>query len=343
MYCDQRVAGVEKWYAFTPPDAGMRVPNEIRDCTCFLCVKLPDGTYKANGTAFFLSFPSREEPSISWRYLVTAKHCVYPPGGGLRKLYARINTRDGDAKYVDLPNTADDWRCPSDLGSDVTILEFTPTEQFQFGTIDFQSSTTSQNLKDHNIGIGNETLTIGLFTMREGTKRNIPILRSGMISAIPDEPIHDSKTGRIYSAYLIEMLSIGGLSGSPVFAHVPSAQLNTKDQRERFPGGYLFLLGVISSHFEEEPDIDFIEKSKRDRINAGIATVTPISEVIDTVTNDDKLYQRRRAKIKQHREENSTTFDSASESDEPNENFTQADFEAALKKVARKIEPEKST
>jgi hypothetical protein len=53
----------------------------------------------------------------------------------------------------------------------------------------------------------------------------------------------------------------------------------------------------------------------------------------------------REAERQREREENGPTLDAAIDSDEQVPErlpFTKADFEAALKKVARKIEPEKS-
>lgn len=72
------------------------------------------------------------------------------------------------------------------------------------------------DIEAHAIGIGDEVLMVGLFTKRYGYRKNIPIVRGGIISAMPEEPIEDQETGNLYDAYLIEIRSIGGLSGSPV-------------------------------------------------------------------------------------------------------------------------------
>jgi hypothetical protein len=66
------------------------------------------------------------------------------------------------------------------------------------------------------------TLRIGLFTRRIGSQRNIPIVRIGNVAALPEELIR-TRSG-LMKAYLVEMRSIAGLSGSPVFVDLPSAQ-----------------------------------------------------------------------------------------------------------------------
>ncbi len=126
-----------------------------------------------------------------------------------------------------------------------------------------------------------------------------------------DDVIKDAK-GREktykFNAYLVEMRSIGGLSGSPVFlvieplrvpiAHIP----NLKELEWKF-----YLLGLVRGRWdlkkqeEEQNPADY--KSKRreprteeegemERLNTGIAQVTPISEAMALI-NGDKLMKRR--------------------------------------------------
>ena len=78
-------------------------------------------------------------------------------------------------------------------------------------------------IRSLNVGIGDELITVGLFTQRHGAQKKIPIVRSGIIAAMPDEPFEDQNTGKPYHAYLVEARSIGGLSGSPVFVSLDTA------------------------------------------------------------------------------------------------------------------------
>ena len=66
------------------------------------------------------------------------------------------------------------------------------------------------------IRVGSPVGLTGLFVHHHGSSRNIPIVRSGNIAAMTDEPV--STRRGLMTAFLVEVRSIGGLSGSPVFA-----------------------------------------------------------------------------------------------------------------------------
>ena len=48
---------------------------------------------------------------------------------------------------------------------------------------------TYQDIYDHNIGVGDEIAIIGAFFPRIGETKNIPIVRIGTISAMPEVPV----------------------------------------------------------------------------------------------------------------------------------------------------------
>lgn len=68
----------------------------------------------------------------------------------------------------------------------------------------------------------------GLYRNHYGAQRNIPVVRSEIIAARREEPI-ETALGPM-DAYLVEVRSIGGLSGSPAYAvsglHRLSAETN---------------------------------------------------------------------------------------------------------------------
>jgi hypothetical protein len=343
MYCDRRLGGVERWSAFVPSDAQMRIPDEMRDCTCFLCVKDRAGNIIPIGTAFSLSYPysSMAMP----QYLVTAKHCVTKALDRYGALYARVNTLEGSTELIELGR---DWTYSPDEGVEIAVMPWElDRKKYIQGTIDARSSAEGANQDANEIGIGNELIVIGLFSFRHGAKRNIPIVRQGIISSMPGEPLVDKNTGLSYHASLAELQSIGGLSGSPVFVHVPVLQfltnLKNSSQRERMrkqhPAGFLYLFGVVRGHFDEEQDWAKDDEAREPlSVNTGIATITPINEVLAIVSNDKKLDKLRRERVR--RVQSAETLDSAfPTSDRP---FSQIDFENALKKVSRRLPPSQS-
>ena len=67
-----------------------------------------------------------------------------------------------------------------------------------------------------NIGIGDEAIAIGRFINHDGNQRNQPSVRFGAIAQMPKDKIR-TDTGE-QDAFLVEIKSISGYSGSPVFA-----------------------------------------------------------------------------------------------------------------------------
>jgi hypothetical protein len=62
-----------------------------------------------------------------------------------------------------------------------------------------------------------------------------------------DEPIQDEASGLYYKAYLAELRSVGGLSGSPVFAMLGSGRLSEEELDGKLYKG--FLIGLIRGHY----------------------------------------------------------------------------------------------
>jgi hypothetical protein len=139
---------------------------------------------------------------------------------------------------------------------------------------------------------------------------------------MPDEPfVEDS--GETYNAYLTELRSIGGLSGSPVFVFklVPASENEIRERQARglrlppLPKQTMYLLGLVRSHWDLErqnaaEDIGVIdEDSEIDYLNTGIAQVTPIQEVL-TLLNGEKLTKLREEAERKERRKHAPTLDS---------------------------------
>jgi hypothetical protein len=256
----------------------------------FVCVDY-GGQYRMAGTALFLGL----RPGHT--YLVTARHCVEKAKayGGL---HVRMNTRDGglpEQLRLDGP-----WYYPDSEADDVAVTPF----PFLFaGSVDHPFdvwpveipvwAATEEVIKGEGIGIGDEILAIGLFTRRDGKHRNRPIVRSGIISAMPGEPLEDLGSGLEYDAYLVEIRSIGGLSGSPVYVVFPVGRYHHGTfEKTR---GSVYLIGLVRGHWPKKSEefADFGE-SEVDQLNTGIAIVTPIQKAVDVIMNTEELVQERK-------------------------------------------------
>ena len=295
-FADTRIGGVTKYYAYRPKDWNMRIPEDILSCVCFLGIRLtagPDaGKFYTLGTGFFIEVA---ESDISFSYLVTARHVLDEARrAGYTNLIVRLNTKNGGAQYVDAPEHAR-WLTLDNEAIDVAVLPFGPDQKvFSFKTLPIEMLVDDQRIHDLGIGIGDELFTVGLFVRRAGKQRNIPIVRTGVIAAMPSEPF--TRKGKQYHAYLAEMRSIGGLSGSPVFVYIDKARL----VKAKFPEGpdvVILCLGLIRGHWDLERDLSSdismptddvqLGLSKGEKLNTGIAVVTPSHYILAILNNDE--------------------------------------------------------
>jgi len=292
LHCDTRLGGVERWSIGLAEDAKMRIPDEILQSVCFLCVedkRQGQSILRYGGTGFFVSIPSETNPNIGHIYLITARHCVEraKPFGSL---YLRVNTIDGGTKFAKVQK---DWSYPEDPAADVVVLPWAPNSTvFEYKHIPLSMFATDERVDEHGIGVGDDLTVTGLFTQHFGKQRNQPIVRTGIIAAMPNEPFEDRDTGLPYSAYLAEVRSIGGLSGSPVFVVLGPGRTHKGkiDMSFRF-----LLLGLIRGHWDYKQDktsIDF-SKDELEQVNMGIGLVTPIHEALKIINRGDLLKMRQ--------------------------------------------------
>jgi hypothetical protein len=290
LYCDLRLGDLQKYSAGLPDDLRMDVPHNLSECVCFLCTS-QEGKYTPRATAFFVSVPANiGNVEGGYVYLVTAKHCV-ESAQQVGSLFARINSKTGSIFYHEIK---DEWLFNEDHRSDVAVLPFDIPDQAQFAAIPIGMFATGEVVREKRIGAGDNVVVTGLFTKRSGRTRNIPVLRAGIISAMPVEPERDEE---YREAYLIEMRSTGGLSGSPVFVvkewFVDPDNKTPNLGLQRF--SYVFLLiGLVRGHWDgSRADIADDGQRGAEAFNLGIAITSPIQECFQ-ILNGEKLTKERK-------------------------------------------------
>jgi len=336
-YCDRRLYGVERWSMEPPEGANLWIPPDMAKAVCFLCVQRK-GEWRYVGTAFFVSHQEKGFPDLRWDYLVTAKHCVTKAFSEFGNLSCRLNVIGGGVKFVSLPDlNSPNWQVASE--DDVAV--FAPPEDDLIADVlalPSETFVTDELIKAKGIGLGDEIFMLGLFHLARGRDKNFPIMRSGMIASMPDEPFYDKDTGASYRAFLIEARSIGGLSGSPVLM-----ALRDRGVMHPPPRGYnpwihsLLLFGLIRGHWDmdDKDTLPDFGAGTMEKLNTGIAIVTPIQEVTKILMNDE-LVTMRKADIRKREAEQAPTLDSGIEAEEP---FTAEQFEADLRRVTRRVGP----
>jgi len=162
----------------------------------------------------------------------------------------------------------------------------------------------------------------------------VPIVRTGNIAAMVDEPVKTGYTAQPIDAYLIEARSIGGLSGSPVFVRRPAAEWQVTGDRnennipiakaELNKSGYIFyLLGIVHGHFPaKSAEVDMVEEDSQfnDKFNTGIGVVVPVNKVYDTLFQPE-LIDSRKAVIDDKNKANPGAIEDIADGENENEGF----------------------
>lgn len=323
----------------------MRVPEVVLNCVGYVGEVaqvnngVPSGDLYATG--FFVSVPVEAEELSGHRfiYFVTAKHVATDLRD--REIFFLVNRKGGGITYI--REVAEPIWCghPDDKTADVALIQVMPQGDADIQTIGIEQFGTPEKLKALAIGIGDEVYATGLFTPVPGTTKNMPIVRHGNIAMMPEEQI---QTELGYAdVYLVEARSIGGLSGSPVFVrptlNIPIPPFGTEKITNMYALGHgATLLGLMHGHWDiKESDLNKadIVQNRKHGVNLGIGIVVPAIKILEAI-NSDYLVERRMKTERTLLKKVVPGMDSAKRKEEPQ--FTQADFQDALKKASRKVE-----
>lgn len=331
---DVRLAGQVRRYGTPPRDFNMRMPDQVIRCVGFISHDRPVPDYI--GTVFVVGVKAESGGGI-YLHLVTAKHVsdMIDPGPFL----IGLNGKNGRPILLKSSDEWTWWHHPKTPDSvDVAVMPFA-TAKIQDFNVEWIPEeglfVTPERMRKFGIGIGDETACIGLFTPFSGSTELIPVVRSGIIAMLPRDPVPTKDCGPM-QAVLIESRSIGGLSGSPVFVKntvsLPPVTDEDGDISSLSGLGSLHFLGLMHGHW------DVKEKTDDERsavLHSGVSIVVP-AQKISEVLHHPELVQMRREFDERAKSANYPVADSAA-TKKP-DSFTYGDFEAALKKVSRKVE-----
>jgi hypothetical protein len=244
-----------------------------------------------DGTTFFVRLHS-DDPGhrgpISAIYAVTAKHLLdrYRQDGS-DQAWLRLNKRSGGVGRI--PTKISDWR--QHTNADVAIHSWPIDHDFDITPFPIRQHLIDDIVTQWAVGPGDEVFLSGLFWQHAGQTKNAPIVRIGNIAAMRGEKIDTTNYGPM-DAYLVEVRSVGGLSGSPVFFN-GEGQRKVKRQAVGIGGRPLsgrtevrammtgfFLLGLVHGHYNVNAQrIDGVD----DVINSGVAIVIPADKVLELI------------------------------------------------------------
>jgi hypothetical protein len=265
----------------------LTMPDEAMECVAFLATE-DDGRLKYGGTAFVVSLPAEGERYFP--YLVTAKHNVELAKRQQGRLVARFNTAEGSS-IVDLSHS--EVVFPEDPGVDLAVIaDLDWAELIRGGRMRHLSlgamAASDAFLRDNAIGVGSTVYVTGLFALRHGNAQNLPVGRTGTIAAMPFQFDEDEWTGAPYRAYIVEVWSMAGLSGSPVFVLTPPKFVKP-DEGDAYLDQNLRLLGLMRGHWTYRPEAAVLDIEERlgEMAHSGLGIVTPVDQLIALLDRED--------------------------------------------------------
>lgn len=272
----------------------MQIPPELKNNVVFLGVMDGD-TYLPKATGFIVGTHMKYGTVLQ---LVTAEHVVVGlRNKGHEQVYLRTHLPNLDPQPISL---LDNWYFHPDAERNPADVAVCPISFRGFGddevvVLDPEAFVTPKNIESREWGVGDEIVVVGLFRNHYGRRKNIPLVRIGSLAALPDEPVK-TRWGFI-EAYLVELHSIGGLSGSPVYIHHPPFRIDKDGKPQVITGARLNLLGLMQGHFDiptlnEDSVVE--DDNEGGSINTGVGVVVPAHKILETINHPD-LYARREA------------------------------------------------
>jgi len=186
-------------------------------------------------------------------------------------------------------------------GDDLAICPIMLFPDHDFNFVRDTGCVDEDKLRQFNIGVGDEVFMVGRFIYHSGERRNIPIARFGNIAMMPLEEIENG-IGKKRKHFLVEVRSVSGFSGSPVFVYdVPTSPSLDNVRPERFTS---LLLGIDCGH----------SPKREKQLSAGIAAVVPAWRLVELLEHPKmkRMREEKEIEVKKEMEESRRIIPDAS-------------------------------
>jgi hypothetical protein len=326
------------------------IQADYLECVVYLytSVEAAEVSGAGGGTGFIVAVKSGMDDH-HYCYIVTNSHVIKE---GMSPV-VRLTTRKGGNEILDL--LPSDWTHHPD-GDDLAAcpIDITLGTHKFAGIMIHNNAVTKEKLDGVNewITVGNDVFMCGRFKNHEGKYTNTPSARFGNIAMLPQEPIRHER-GHDQESYLVEMRSLSGFSGSPVFVYTSKPHLYRDPDTEKVNtvwqhNAFVHFLGVDWCHIHDYERVRDADGSKipegwKVKNNSGMAGVIPAWKVIELIDSPKFLMQRKtedeKRRVKAGRVKNQSPATLDYDSDE-SVNFTKNEFVLSLQKASQKT-PEK--
>ena len=285
-----------------------RIENEYLDSIFYIYPNAHSAEVgeRVGGCGFIATVRSKTFDKWLYMYAVTNRHVITETNTPT----IRINTTQDNFDII--ITDRNDWElhpCGDDVAIHSIELDIDKHKTFGFG---YGIFTTPEIIEKHQLGPGDETFMIGRFINHEGIQRNTPTVRFGNISMMPYEPVA-MPDGMKQEAFLVEVNSLPGYSGSPVLWEIPDFSRrphSNKLSALRYRG----LLGIDAGHLSYKGKVlDNLGNCHPDKLkvelNSGMAVIVPAWKIRELIDLDKFKRQRQTTDdlIRQIREKQSNS------------------------------------
>lgn len=305
-------------YCLGPPQVAVlggvtvRINSDARRCVVFFGKSSPpSGEIAYGGTGFLLC---ERGPNIP--YLITARHVAKQLE---EDFVIRVNKLGGGSATLDVPKV--DWRYHSDPTVDLAATIFSLDANVY--DVNYFNVKLVQPAFHGEVMCGDPVSLVGLFRLHYGSKRNVHIVHSGTIAALPDiqekVPVRDGATGKIIETvtYLVEAQTLSGLSGSPVFIQkfqqIPG--LKTAGGGGALAYGDWRILGIYQGAWDGEPgEILAADRNLSGttlRVPVGMGIVVPGERIFELINDDPEFRATREDVTNEQLKKRAASTDSA--------------------------------
>ncbi|HUO06488.1 MAG TPA: hypothetical protein VMU16_14915 [Candidatus Binataceae bacterium] len=269
-----------------------RISDLIQDTIVYLYPSEKDAKDSASvgATGFLVHVYSKHYPRNPRRgfdYVVTNKHVAE------KARFVRINTTGGQFDILEA-----DWKFHEN-GDDVAVSPIQLSRMtHKIQTLGEKFILDQKTCSELYIGLGDDVFMMGRFIHFEGTERNIPTSRFGNIAMMNVEPLIDGD-GFPQESFLVEMRTIPGYSGSPVFVTLPKVRWEDHPEfREQADarGSLTWLLGI--EWMRSKASLDELQtpwingQPVTVRVTTGMSGVIPAWKIRDVLDCDKFRTQR---------------------------------------------------
>ena len=247
--------------------------------------------------------------------IITARHVIDMIRGD--QFSIRLNRKDGSSECRRL--SKENMIVFENRAIDLAVIP-APIDHsiYDVFAIHIDSEKWKKQIDDAGLGFpspGDEISIVGLYTTHFGQVKNMPIIRIGHIAANPEEEV---LTYRGYvKGFLVEVHSIAGLSGSPVFWNLPVVRV-VNEELQYLPAVMQIPIGIFIGYhctdtredqilvpeFQPPPgeweEKEESEKRPSEERRTGFGVVLPI-QFIFGIFEGDQMREILKKAVEEHR------------------------------------------